>query len=181
MGVLKSLLINFIQFTIMLTFDKIRELERMEKQSKKLQKIPEDIVMQLRDYLKRKDSTEKTSTDIMELEKIRDAVKRFFEMRESKIVSASLDTARTGLPPENMTKDEEELFYKLVDTIKKSREKFFADLSKEDKNAYTVKKTLPAFIGPDMNRYELAEGQIVHIPAPLDELLLKEGVIEKAN
>ena len=167
----------------MLTFDKIRDLERVERQSKKLQKMPEDIPAQLKDYLKRKEKiTEKSSTEINELENIKTTIKRFFELREGKIVSAVLDTVRTGLPPENMSKDEEQLFYRLIDILKKYRESFFSELSREDdKPMYRVKKATPQFVGPDMKTYKLNEDDIVSIPPPLDELLLKEGVIEKVE
>jgi len=81
----------------MLTFDKIRDLERVERQSKKLQKMPEDIPAQLKDYLKRKEKiTEKSSTEINELENIKTTIKRFFELREGKIVSAVLDTEQSS-------------------------------------------------------------------------------------
>lgn len=167
----------------MLTFDKIRDLERVERQSKKLQKMPEDIPAQLKDYLKRKEKiTEKSSTDIIEMENIKTTIKRFFELREGKIVSAVLDTVRTGLPPENMSAEEEKLFYRLTDILKQYRESFFSELSREDdKPMYRVKKATPQFIGPDMKNYKLNENDIVSIPPPLDELLLKEGIIEKVE
>src|SRR3989338_9024375 len=164
----------------MLTFDKIRDMERLEKQGKKLQKVPEDVVAQLREYIKRKEKGEKTSSDIIELENIKATIKRLFELREGKILSAVLDTVRTGLPSENMSAEEEKLFYKLTDILKQYRESFFSELSREDdKPMYRVKKATPQFVGPDMKTYKLNEDDIVSIPPPLDELLLKEGVIEK--
>lgn len=167
----------------MLTFDKIRDLERTEKQGKKLQKIPDDIISQLKDYIRRKEKGEKTSNDLLELENIKTTIKRLFELREGKILSAVLDTVRTGLPPENMTKEEEKIFYKLTYELKQYREDFFSELSREEKepNIYRVKKTLPSFIGPDMKSYQLNENEIMHIPAPLDQLLIREGVIEKVE
>lgn len=168
----------------MLTFDKIRDMERTEKQIKKLQKIPSDTVAQLRDYIKRKEKGEKTSSDITELENIKATIKWLFELREGKILSAVLDTVRTGLPPENMTDQEEALFYRLTEELKKYREEFFSELGKEEKTSipmYRVRKTLPAFVGPDMKTYLLKENDVINIPSPLDELLLKEGVIEKAS
>lgn len=168
----------------MLTFDKIRDMERMEKQSKKLQKLPDDMIGQLREYIKRKERiNEKTSSDITELENIKTTIKRLFELREAKIISSSLDTVRTGLPPENMSKDEEALFYRLTDELKLYREQFFAELGKEvsQSSMYRVRKTLPPFVGPDMKTYALKENDIINIPSPLEELLLKEGVIEKAS
>ena len=172
----------FSEENIMLTFDKIRDMERLEKQSKKLQKAPEDVVAQLREYIKRKERGEKTSSDITELENIKATIKRLFELREGKILSAVLDTVRTGLPPENMSQQEESLFYRMTDELKNYREEFFSELGKEEKTSipmYHVRKTLPTFVGPDMKTYALKENDVVSIPSPLDELLLKEGVIEK--
>lgn len=167
----------------MLTFDKIRDMERVEKQAKKLQKIPDDIVSQLRDYVKRKERGEKTSSDLLELENIKATIKRMFELREGKIMSAVLDTVRTGMPPENMSEQEEALFYRLTDELKKYRESFFSELGREQASTpmYRVKKSLPTFIGPDMKTYALKENDVINIPAPLDELLLKEGVIERTS
>ncbi len=165
----------------MLTFDKIRDFERAEKGSRKLQKMPDDIAVHMRDYIKRKQKiTEKTSNDILEMENIMATIKRFFELRESKLMTAVSDTVRTGIPPENMTKDEETIFYGLVNTVKTYREKFFSDITKEEKKVmYRVKSSMPAFVGPDMNIYELKEDDIVSIPTPLNEFLLKKGFVEK--
>ncbi len=169
----------------MLTFDKIRDMERLERQSKKLQKMPEDLMQQLREYIKRKERiTDKTSSDITELENIKSTIKRLFELREGKIVSASIDTVRTGLPPENMSKQEEALFYRMTDELKRFREDFFSELGKEQAASlpmYRVKKTLPDFIGPDMKTYSIKENDVINIPSPLDKFLLKEGIIEKAS
>jgi DNA replication initiation complex subunit (GINS family) len=166
----------------MLTFDMIRDLERTERGSRKLQRMPEDIVAQMREYLKRKERiTEKTSSDLMEIENIKSTIKRMFELRETKLLSSVSDTVRTGYPPENMTKDEEEVFYKLVESLKRHREKFFHTLSKDPDTMYRVIKPVPSFVGPDMKNYELRENEIVSIPHPLNELLLKEGIIEKVE
>lgn len=171
----------------MLTFEKIRELERVEREAKKLQKLPEDIMDQLNDYIQRKEKTkEKTSADIMELENVKNTLKRFFEMREHKILLSALDTVRTGLPPENLTKQEETVFYETVDILKRFREQFFHEINKErqsqgEKPLYRVKKSLPEFVGPDMKIYKLTENELVSLPAELETLLLKEGVIEKVE
>ena len=88
-------------------------------------------------------------------------------------------------PPENMTKEEEITFYKLVDDVKSYREEFFTKLSKdtptEEKVMYLVKKNVPSFIGLDMKNYEFKENDVVHIPDQLSELLLKEGFVEKVK
>lgn len=170
----------------MLTFDKIRELERTERDAKKLQGLPEDIIEQLNDYIQRKEKIkEKTTADIRELEHVRNTIKSFFEMREHKITQASMDTVRTGLPPENLTRHEERIFYELVEALKRHREQFFHEIAKErkheEKPVYRVKKSLPEFVGPDMKTYKLNENELITLPKELEAILLKEGVIERAE
>ena len=168
----------------MLTFEKIRELERNERDSKKLQKLPADVMDELRDYMGRKTKTT-TSADIMELENVKNTIRRFFELREQKILSGVLDTIRTGLPLDNMTAAEEREFYEMVDVAKRFRESFFEELRKpvaeEKQSVYRVKKSLPEFVGPDMKTYQLKENDVIVLPKELEEFLTKEGVVEKVE
>jgi hypothetical protein len=79
-----------------------------------------------------------------------------------------------------MTKDEEAIFYRLADTVKTYRERFFSDITKEEKKAlYKVKSSTPAFVGPDMKIYELKEDEVLSLPPPLNEFLVKKGFVEK--
>lgn len=167
----------------MLTFDKIRELERNERDGRKLQKLPDDIIDQIGEYLKRKERIkEKTTTDIMELENVKSTIKRFFELREGKILSATLDAVRIGMLPDNMTKPEEKVFYQLVDITKQFREDFFHDIRKSnEQDVCRVKKSVPEFVGPDMKIYKLTENELVRLPKEVEDLLIKEGVIEKVE
>ena len=202
----------------MLTFDKIRELERNERDTKKLEKLPDDLKEQLREYLDRKENiTEKTSAEILELENVKNTIRRFFDLRERKFANMALECVRTGLPPENLTKEEEKVFYDIVDLLKDYRERFFVELRKEKiimceqagipekptesaekpvceektideqepkQYAYKIKKHIPGFVGPDMKTYEFKEDQTIEIdalPKPLNDLLLKKGVIEKVE
>lgn len=177
----------------MLTFDSIREIERIEKNNKKLQKLPDNFILDVNEYLAKKESIkEKTSSNILELENVKSTIRRIFEMRERKISEMALYTVKTGMPPENLTKNEENLFYTLVEGIKSHREKFFSDISREvyakeekaeqKKTEYRVKKTVPEFIGPDMKTYKLMEDNVVSdLPKPLNDLLIKEGIIERVK
>ncbi len=165
----------------MLTFEMIRDLERTERDNKKLQKLPEDIFVQIGEYIKRKEKSQKDSKDIMELESIKSTINRLFELRERKLLSSVGDTVRTGVPPENMSKEEETVFYKLVELVKTHREQFFTSLSRgkiDHKPMYKILKDIPAFVGPDMKSYEFKENQVVEVPEPLNKLLLEKGLIE---
>lgn len=169
----------------MLTFEKIRDLERAERESRQLQKLPENLFSDVRDYLRKKDGM-KTSKDLQEIENMRNTVQRFFELREKKIVEFALYAVRTGMPVENLTKEEERLFFFLVDEMKRFRETFFANIAREEerkerKIVFRVRKSIPAFVGPDMQTYRLNAGDVVSLPKPLNDLLLKEGVIEQVE
>ncbi len=174
----------------MLTFDKIRDLERAERDNKQLQKLPENLMGQIQEYLRKKEVMKQSSSDIMELENVKNTIKRFFELREKKLMEAALYTVKTGMPAQNVTKDEEKVFFAIVDDLKKNRETFFSELQKEParsqekKIVYKVRRSLPAFIGPDMQSYKLNENDVLPleaVPKPLNDFLLKKGIIEKVE
>ena len=160
----------------MLTFEKIRELERAETKNKSLQKLPENFVSELSEYLQRKKNISK---DPSELENIQNTIKRFFELREHKILDMLIYQLRTGMNVENLSPEEEILFNKLFIELKKHRKNFFNTLKrKQDNTVFRVKENIPEFIGPDMKKYKLIENEIVTLPKPLNELLLKNGLIK---
>ena len=84
-------------------------------------------------------------------------------------------------------RNEEKYFYQIVDIIKKFGEEFFIELQKnpvkrEKKEFFVVKKAIPEIVGPDMQKYKFNKDEKIEInklPKPLNDLLLKEGVIEK--
>lgn len=189
----------------MITFEKIRELERNERETKTLQRLPENIMDEFRDYLIRKESIKnKTDTDIREIENAKNTIKRIMELREHKLLDLAMYSARSGMPVENLTKEEEELFNKLVEHLKAFRKNLFVELNtarkkeemmkkekfekeikatdeKRKPEKYKVLRSLPRFVGPDMKEYVLERGSIIEIPSPLSDLLLKKGVIEKVD
>ena len=174
----------------MLTFEKIRDLERAERDNKQLQKLPETLMDQIQEYLRKKETMKQSSSDIMELENVKNTIKRFFELREKKLMEAVLYTVKTGMPAQNVRKDEEKVVFAIVDDLKKNRETFFSELQKEPaqqqekKTFYKVVKSLPTFVGPDMNTYKLNENDkllLEAVPKPLNDFLLKKGIIEKVE
>ncbi|MFC2142869.1 hypothetical protein ACFLQN_00545 [Candidatus Aenigmatarchaeota archaeon] len=166
----------------MLTFEKIRDLERQESMDKNLGKLPENFIDDVDEYLERK-----KGTDERELKNIKNTIKRLFDLREKKMLDMSLYSVKTGMPVENLTKKEKGTFDKLVAILKEYRKEFFSSLSikkpevnKPQKILYRVKKPLPEFVGPDLKIYELKENELIEdLPKPLNDLLIKEGVIER--
>ncbi|MDI6721371.1 MAG: hypothetical protein QMD85_03205 [Candidatus Aenigmarchaeota archaeon] len=176
----------------MLTFDKIRDLERTERGSRKLQKMPENFIDELREYIIRKEAIkEKTLSDMNEMERIRDSIRKIFEMRQKKILESVFETVTGGSLSANLMNEEEELFNRLVDIVKGFMENTFREINRKEivreerieerREVYRVLRELPEFIGPDMKVYKLRKDEIVQIPKPLNEFLLKKGVIEQAD
>lgn len=175
----------------MLTFEKIRDLERAERESKGLQALPENLMEEIRSYIHKKEKLADSSA-IVEMENVKNIIKRFFELRETKLVSLALYSAKTSLPVENLAKEEEAFFESLVDKIKNFRQSFFSELQnpvleqikKEEAEIYRVKKSTPEFVGPDLKLYRLSENELIDVsifPKSLNDLLLKEGIIEKVE
>jgi len=164
----------------MLTFESIRDIERTERETKRMQKIPQNFLSELKEYIERKEKlTEKTSADIMEIENVKSTVQRLIEMRERKMADQALITARTNMPPENLLRDEETVFWQMVEALKTFRRDFFEQLRKPKQILFRVKRNLPEFVGPDMKTYLLKENDVIPLPKEVAELLIKEGMIEE--
>ncbi|MBI4895334.1 MAG: DNA replication complex GINS family protein [Candidatus Aenigmarchaeota archaeon] len=165
----------------MLTFESIREIERSERDSKKLQKIPENFFDLVIDYMDKKDRIrEKTSLELLEIENAKNTVKRLLDLREKKVMELALACSRTGTVPENLTIVEKDLFQRTIDILRKFRDSVSDEMKKKPSEiVYKVKKSIPDFIGPDMKVYNLRENDIVSLPRELVELLIKENVLEE--
>jgi DNA replication initiation complex subunit (GINS family) len=176
----------------MLTFEKIREIERKERVEKGLQKLPENFFHDVYEYLKRKERTkDKSKIDVHEIGNIKNSIKNILEYREHKLLNEVLVSVRTDIDtlPENLTDEEEKLFNKIRQELRDHRKKFFKNLetraalkedSKEKKNFWIVKQEIPAFVGPDLKVYKLKKDEKIELPKKVQELLAKEGIIVRA-
>ena len=104
---------------MVITFEKIRELQRGERDTPKPQRLPKDIMKEIREYLELKESiTDKSSTDLIELQNVKNIIKDWLDMREHKVLSMALSSIRSGMPPENLTESEELLFFSVINSLK---------------------------------------------------------------
>jgi len=173
----------------MLTFEKIRDIERAEHDSKELQKMPPNFMEELTEYIERK----KQTPDAHEIKNTTAIIQRILDKRQEKLVSLALYSAKTDMPVENLTKEEDEIFLKMLEIMKKQRENFLTNQKKDTplkndvtqerprQHVYIAKKPLGSFVGPDLKVYTIKENEIIaldKLPKPLNDLLLKEGVIE---
>ena len=183
----------------------LRELNRKEKTSPYLQKIEknfyDELAALMREvYIKREDcSEEELPKFLAELENLRNIIIELYEAREKKIVSNALYYVRTGekIELENLSKEEEVFLKKIVEIIKSHREnildktlkgKIDEKESKEEKKTeiptITVRilKDLPPIVGIDGKIYgEFKVEDIVTLPKPNAEVLIKQGVAQRIN
>ncbi len=206
----------------MITFEKIRDLERTERDAKGLQKLPDNFVADLQEYLHKKEKSP-------DLDSVTLSVSRLFEMRLRKITEASVYKASTNQNVSNTIQQEDQILTGFVEMLRNFHKTIFTPVEtivpvekeneemqikpqekieeisepkqieepkelvptnlpspilpkiietpKNSTKLYRVVKDLPAFVGPDLKVYELKEGDIIDIPQPLIDLLLKEGVV----
>jgi DNA replication initiation complex subunit (GINS family) len=164
----------------MLTFQSIRDVERAERESKRLQKLPNDWNVDVKKYFEAKDSVqEKNADDLLELQNVKGVVQRLLDLREKKIIDQALVTVRTGVPPENLLKVEEQLFWSIAESLRKFRGEWLGGSRTSEVKRYNVKQSVGPFVGPDLLTYSLKEGEYVSLPLQVAELLLRQGIIKE--
>lgn len=169
-----------------ITFEFIRKIHLSEKNSTTLTKLPENFFLSSINYLNKKKKTisndDRKST--LELRTIERLIEDIFNRRERKILNLAIISARTGLPPENLTEEEKTFYNSLLDLIKSRRETSLKIFSSTDipknKNKVTFKENVPAFVGSDMVTYgPFKKGDIAVIPEDNMKILLEKGIVEK--
>lgn len=181
---------------MMLTFEKIREIYWKERESQKLQEIPENFFGDSSEYMKGSD------------EPIKAALNDLIDSRQSKLLKMAFVAAKTGSSkPHNLLREEEPVFYSIVNSLKDFRSNILEgktpanhpEKSEETRSApceaghvsgtqekiregfCMIKESLPSFIGNDMKTYHLKKGDRVYLPSDLMSLLVKNGVCERLN
>ncbi len=106
-----------------ITYDTIRNVHRTEKSQIALQKLPDNFFLLAKTWLEQKQAIARKDTlALLEIENAKRLLEDIVNIRERKIVIAALHTVRGGLPPENMTQQEEKFFDELVDIFKKFKQ-----------------------------------------------------------
>lgn len=178
--------------TEIITYDVIRNVHRMEKNQITLQKLPENFFFLARKWLEQKQELAKKETvALLEIENAKKLIDDLINRRERKIVISALHTVRGGLPPENLTLEEEKFFDEIVEIFKKFKKDMQEQVigKKTEKVKYVVKKKtlkiktdLPKFVGSDLKEYgPYKTGETVEVPEDLAEVLIKRSVAESCE
>lgn len=101
---------------MLLTFEKIREIQLTEKSSE-LQSLPEGFFNDVIEYLKLKGDSDEGRT-------AQRLLSNLFERRLKKIVALASMYYSTDRQPENLEKDEQELYLGIVSLLKKKDKEF---------------------------------------------------------
>jgi len=152
-----------------ITFELIRRIQREEQVMPKLTKLPENFYEKARKYLeqKKKILASKTSKiNTLEAKNIERLLEDVFNRRERKVCNQAIITARTSIPPENLTSEEKLFFDQILQTIKSNRASNLESMLTAEPAEETVKETpeiilikakfkedIPEFIGSDMQTY----------------------------
>ncbi|HDJ96612.1 MAG TPA: DNA replication complex GINS family protein, partial [Candidatus Aenigmarchaeota archaeon] len=174
--------------TEMISFEVIRNVHRAERRSAKLTKLPEDFFEKVNDYLNRKRFLAEKKMDekaFLEVRNIERLIEEVFNIRERKIINQALIAVRTGIPPENLTKEESDFFNKVVELLKRRREEELkrilerGEVTEEKIKLLIFKEDVPEFVGADMKTYgPFKKGDIAKLPDENAELLVKAGKAE---
>ncbi len=120
----------------------MRKLQRLERNSPKLNKVPDNYLSALADLVKKaKQSFDKSGSreDMRMLENVLEVARDIYNRREQKIIMKALADARTSTDDSsNMLPEEQNLYFRIKEALKDSRSDFSVILAgKTPKKAET--------------------------------------------
>ncbi|MFH7880632.1 MAG: hypothetical protein QXI09_01345 [Candidatus Aenigmatarchaeota archaeon] len=168
-----------------ISFDYLKKILNEEKNSSNLAKIPDNFYELVRDYVKAKIKMIKDKKDELEVRNMKRIVENIFNLRERKILNLAVIHVRIGTKPINLTKEEEEIFYKICEILKKRRDVInslskIIEGEKEVEKMIVFKQDFPSFIGSDGLTYgPFKKGDIAKLPDEDMKDLIERGVAEE--
>ncbi len=170
-----------------ITYEYIRKIQREEQNDVKLSKIPDDFYKKAKKYLDQKVKLTKKKRDRsseLEVENIQRVLEDVFNRRETKTLQQAVFATRTGIPVQNLTKNEEKFFRQLVELLKFHRSKTLNILTKKTKEKGEPKlqklkfiQDIPEFMGSDLKKYgPFKADEEGEIPSENAELMVKSEI-----
>jgi len=131
-----------------ITYETFRKFQRNERESQKLQKLPEDFYKSCNAWIKRKNEAyEKTKNTMIlkEIENVMLIIKDILDRRERKLALMAIQTVRSKAVPQNLLPYEINYFDAIVEQLKNMREGILkiikeGQLPKEEKSDEQLKK-----------------------------------------
>lgn len=168
-----------------ITFELIRKIQLEEQKANTLTRLPTNFFNAVSNYLeqKKKIVASDDRKGSLELKSIERLVEDIFNRRERKILNVSIISARSGLPPENLSEEEKPFYNSMVSLIKIRRSELLNNLlisKPESQPAVIFKEDIPEFLGIDEKAYgPFKKGDTAILPEENMRILLDRGVVEK--
>jgi DNA replication initiation complex subunit (GINS family) len=166
-----------------ITFELIRRIQREEARLTKLTKLPPAFYESVRSYMqtKRDSGSRRFSLEVKNVERL---VEDIFNRRERKIFNLALIAARTSIPPENLTEEEQVFFDQVVYMVKKRRTDLLDMMVEKEQGEQTglvvFKEDVPEFMGSDMKSYgPFKKGDIAKLPDDNKAVLVSQGIVDE--
>ncbi len=167
----------------MLTYETLRKIFTEERSTNKLVKLPENFFKDVKDYLDKKSKLQ-SKEDKWELDSAKGTLEDLLEIRERKILTLAMYSARSGIVPENLTPEEKNFFDNIIKIIKdfqKQRKKALEE-KPEKMVAIAVLEDIPEFVGTDLKSYgPFKKGDIATIPEDSAKLFVQKGMAKEIN
>lgn len=179
-----------------LSYQKLRSIEQMERQSPNLVNIGPNFytkafhyIQNLEKRLEEEQIKNPTSRKVVviadELRNTRRIWESIIERREKKIIQAALSAVRGGSPPPSSLTNQERKFYeKVVALLRENRKAIFEGREESDVErgvVIRILKDIPHFVGRDMKKYSLKKEDVLTMPKDMADILIKRGVAEKVT
>tara|TARA_Y100000310_G_scaffold159054_1_gene158489 strand:- start:1670 stop:2224 length:555 start_codon:yes stop_codon:yes gene_type:complete len=179
-----------------LSYDEIRRIHRLEKNSAKLVHVEQEffnfldefITGEKKEYLESlKDFSSTKSRDFSNLKKM---IEEIFALREKKIMNLALVASRTNVSDEtSMAMQEKKLFNEILRALKKHNGllgDIFSDngsTPQKDKDlnnlSVEILSDIPSFVGVDMKEYgPFKKGSVEKLPVKIANLLVERKLAE---
>ncbi len=181
-----------------LSYDEIRRIYRLEKNTSRLVEVGESFYNKLNDFVKQEKENYIKSLKEFSLEEARDfanlkkMIEEIFSIREKKILTLALVASRTNEHnSEHMAVQEKQMFTEILAVLQRQR-RLLAEIFAANGNSHTEKKEkelewmkirvlkeVPAFIGTDMKEYgPFSKDQEVELPYKIANLFLERKLGE---
>ncbi|MAG22194.1 MAG: hypothetical protein CL943_02730 [Candidatus Diapherotrites archaeon] len=176
-----------------LSYDELRRIYRLEKNTSKLVDVDEDFYEALLVFIEEQKNEylaglkNFSSAKVRNFTNLKKMVGEIFSLREKKLLSRALVASRNGEEDSGkIATQEKKTFKELLIVLNKHRsflDSAFESESKKDKNekrSLVILKDVPAFVGPDMIEYgPFSVDESVSLPTKVAELLLSRKLAEE--
>ncbi|MBI2542571.1 MAG: DNA replication complex GINS family protein [Candidatus Aenigmarchaeota archaeon] len=166
-----------------ITFELIRKVHLEEQKSPTLTRIPTNFFHATSNYINQKKQLDiddrKASLELRSVERL---IEDIFNRRERKILNAAIISARTGLPPENLSEEERPFYNSIVAMVKNRRHELLSVMmpDKRKESMAIFKEDTPEFVGSDEQTYgPFKIGDTSKLPEDDMRILLERGVVEE--